>query len=86
MKNVTRYVVKMRNGDYMVQSVDDNNARRVLITTVDHPIDGDLFKDKSVAARCVEEILAGEATLDVEYNKNNPPVGYEELYIDVEIK
>lgn len=83
---VIRYVVKMKNGSYMVQIVDDDNSEIIHITTVDLPIDADLLKSRSVAERCVEEIISGDTNLLVLYDDGNPPVSVTELEIDYKMK
>lgn len=79
---VIRYVIKMRNGDYMVQNFG-NNLDTVWISTVDNPIDADLIKSKSVVESVLSQILDGSSNLPVKYDNNNPPVEVIELKISV---
>lgn len=85
MNEIIRYAVKMKNGSYMLQDLDDMVAGRVHINSVDHPIDASLFKDKSNAARCIGEILSGNTNLLCLYNDENPPQEVEELKIKINI-
>lgn len=80
---VIRYVIKMRNGDYMVQNFG-KNLDTVWISTVDHPIDADLIKSKSIAESIIPQMLDGSSNLPVKYDSNNPPVEVVELKISVD--
>ena len=84
MKTVTRYVVRMRNGDYMVQDFDDMHAGRVLVSSTDHPIDATLLKDRKTSERCIADIVSGSTNLLVLYEEDNPPEETVELKITVE--
>lgn len=77
---IIRYMIKMRNGDYMVQNLKEG-LDEVWISTVDHPIDAMLLKNKKIARRALREILSGETNLPVEYDDDNPPVEVVELEI-----
>lgn len=86
MKTVIRQVIRMKNGDYMRQDLDDTKVGTVLIRTVDHPIDASLFKDKKLAETVIFEML-GEATtsLPIVWDRENPPEEVETLVINVEV-
>jgi hypothetical protein len=85
MAKVIRYVIKMRNGDYMKQEFHET-VEKVKIYTVDLPIHADLFKDKNTAQRVLDEILSGNTNLLVIYNDDNPPVEVVEVEINYEIQ
>lgn len=84
MNNVKRYVVRMRNGDFMRQEFDES-LDNVKIFTSDHPIDADLLKSKSTAERVINEIITGKTNLPVSFDKNNPPVDVVEINIAVDV-
>jgi hypothetical protein len=82
---IVRYAIKMKNGNYMKQEFD-GSLERIRIRSVDHPIDADLLKDKSVALRVLNEILTGNTNLLVLYDEDNPPENVVELRVEVNIK
>lgn len=82
---VIRYVIEMRNGDYMVQNFKEG-LDEVKISTVDHPIDAMLLRNKKIAQSVIKEILSGVANLPVEFDEDNPPAKVVELEIDVKLK
>jgi hypothetical protein len=86
MNKITRYAVRMKNGDYMRQDLDDTKVGVVLIRTVYNPIDAMLVKDKYTAQRCVTDVLSGNTNLLCLYNDDNPPEEVVELKINLEIK
>ena len=83
---VIRYAVRMRNGDYMVQNHAEDAIQRILIRTVDNPIDADLLKTKKTAQRCIDEILSGNTNVLVQYDEENPPKEVVELEINYQVK
>lgn len=85
MNKVIRYAVKMKNGDYMRQDLDDTQIGRILIRTVDHPIDSTLLKNKKDAERCIYELFAKSSNLPCVYDDDNPPETVQELKITVTI-
>ena len=85
MNGVIRYAVKMRNGDYMIQDLDDMTPLRVHIHTRDNPIDADLFKTRENAQRCVDETLTCNTNLLVLYDEENPPQEVVEVKIKYEV-
>ena len=84
VEKVIRYAVRMKNGSYMRQEFDDRNVSRVLIHTVDHPIDASLLKDRVTAQRCIDDVISGNTNLLCLYDDNNPPEEVVELFIEVE--
>ncbi len=82
---VIRYVVRMRNGSFMVQDMSET-LQAIRIVTVDSPIDADLLKTREVAQRCVDDIPTGNTNLFVIYDKENPPEEVVELEINYQIK
>ncbi|MFO1442896.1 hypothetical protein KDN24_06660 [Bacillus sp. Bva_UNVM-123] len=85
MNEVIRYVVKMNNGDYMIQDLDDLVSMRVHIHTRDNPIDADLFRTRENAQRCIDETISGNTNLLVLFDEENPPKEVKELKINFEI-
>jgi hypothetical protein len=83
---ITRYAVRMKNGDYMLQDFDDEVAQRVLIHSVGNPIDSSLLKTRETAQRCINEILSGNTNLLVLYDDDNPPEEVVELKIEYQLK
>ncbi|GIN22550.1 hypothetical protein [Siminovitchia fordii] len=79
---VIRYAVKMKNGSFMVQEIDDSNPQILHIHTVDSPIDADLLRSKDAAQRCVNDIPSGNTNLMVLYDDDNPPEKVMEIEIN----
>ncbi|MDT0160377.1 hypothetical protein [Bacillus sp. AG4(2022)] len=82
MNKVTRYVVRMKNGDYLRQDFDHLRLDTVRIWSVDNPIDSDLFRSEKEAERLIKEVLSGSTNLLVIYQDDNPPEQVEELEIN----
>ncbi|MGD6876895.1 hypothetical protein [Bacillus infantis] len=84
MKKIVRYVIRMRNGSYMRQVLDDTKVGVVLVKTVDHPIDSDLYKERKTPERLISDLINGARTfLPVVWDKDNPPEEVEELKINL---
>lgn len=77
-----RYVIQMRNGDYMKQEWD-GSLERVKLRSFDNPLDADLFKSKSITERVLNKILTGNTNLLVLYDDDNPPVRVVEFCIKI---
>lgn len=84
MNEIIRFVIKMRQGNYMKQEFDPKSHRIVNIWTVDNPIDADLLKDRFTAERVIQEVLSGNTNLMTIYDENNPPEKVVELKIKFE--
>lgn len=86
MNNITRYVVKLQNGQYMKQEFDcSKKGIYVKSSGIDHPIDASLFKSKDIAERVIVETINGNSNLFVKYDKNNPPKIVEQLNINLHL-
>ena len=82
MNYITRYAIKMKNGQYMKEDFD-GSLNRVKLRSVSHPIDSTLIPLKSTATRCLYEILNGDTNILVLVDEDNPPVSVEEVRIKV---
>lgn len=71
MNNI-RYLVKMKNGDYMKQEWD-GSLERVMLHSVDNPIDADKFRNKFAPERILKEVLSGDTAILTLYHEENPP-------------
>ena len=81
---IRRYVIELRNGSYMKQDFH-GSVELIKIRSVDNPIDADLLKQKSIADRCLSEILTGNTNIMVLYDDDNPPVRVVELKINYNV-
>ncbi|MBX0320276.1 hypothetical protein [Shouchella clausii] len=77
---VTRYVIKLKNGSYMQQNM--LNGEKVRLIGVDLPIDADMFKLESLAKRIIEDIDNGTTNLEVEFEPDLEPVSVESYTIN----
>lgn len=83
MEKVIRYVIKMRNGDFLKQEFHET-VEQVKIHTVDLPIHADLYKDKTTIYRVLNQLQEKTTNLPVIYNDENPPVEVVEVKISYE--
>lgn len=85
MNEVTRYVIKLKNGSFMKQEYKES-LELVEIHSVDHPIDADLFKRKSTASRTNQELLSKNTNFPVVYDEDEAPTEVVKVSISIDIK
>ncbi|MDT0160404.1 hypothetical protein [Bacillus sp. AG4(2022)] len=80
---VTRFVISLKNGNFMKQDFDES-LERIKINTTDLSIDADLFNNKQTADRVLNEIISGNTNLLVIYDEDNPPIEVKDIRINFE--
>lgn len=80
----TRYVIQLKNGDFMRQEFHET-LERVKVFSVENPLNADKSTTFSMAKEALDNILSGNTNLLVLYDENNPPERVVEVKFSYEI-